>query len=141
MFSVDQCEVMQSHLQMMQVPRQQMDIFLAVKFRYSLSLLPRSVCNIYGFVRMHMRYIKMRLKLCDVTFFCIFRALATNPHTAELSDLAQAIVRIEVRLLSCHCQFVGVFRYYNICCVYRPSQDVNTGAEALTVSVLIHYFF
>ncbi|KAK7139149.1 hypothetical protein R3I93_016319 [Phoxinus phoxinus] len=54
-FSVDQCEVMQSHLQMMQVPRQQMDIFLAVKCR----------------------------------------ALATNPHTSELSDLAQAVVRVE----------------------------------------------
>lgn len=55
-FSVDQCEVMQNHLQMMQVPRQQMDIFLAVKCR----------------------------------------ALATNPHTAELSDLAQAVVRVEM---------------------------------------------
>ncbi|XP_057210723.1 protein TOPAZ1 [Triplophysa rosa] len=55
-FSVEQCEVMQSHLQMMQVPRQQMDIFLAVKCR----------------------------------------ALATNPHTAELSDLAQAVVRVEM---------------------------------------------
>ncbi|XP_058610117.1 protein TOPAZ1 isoform X3 [Onychostoma macrolepis] len=55
-FSVDQCEVMQSHLQMMQVPRQQMDIFLAVKCR----------------------------------------ALVTNPHTSELSDLAQAVVRVEI---------------------------------------------
>ncbi|XP_048058165.1 protein TOPAZ1 isoform X3 [Megalobrama amblycephala] len=55
-FSVDQCEVMQSHLQMMQVPRQQMDIFLAVKCR----------------------------------------ALVTNPHTSEQSDLAQAVVRVEM---------------------------------------------
>ncbi|XP_077051660.1 protein TOPAZ1 [Siphateles boraxobius] len=55
-FSVDQCEVMQSHLQMMLVTRQQMDIFLAVKCR----------------------------------------ALATNPHTSELSDLAQAVVRVEM---------------------------------------------
>ncbi|XP_016136902.1 uncharacterized protein topaz1 [Sinocyclocheilus grahami] len=55
-FSVDQCEVMQNHLQMMQVPRQQMDIFLAVKCR----------------------------------------ALVTNPHTSELSDLAQAVVRVEM---------------------------------------------
>ncbi|XP_042601341.1 uncharacterized protein topaz1 isoform X5 [Cyprinus carpio] len=55
-FSVDQCEIMQNHLQMMQVPRQQMDIFLAVKCR----------------------------------------ALVTNPHTSELSDLAQAVVRVEM---------------------------------------------
>ncbi|KAA0710794.1 Testis- and ovary-specific PAZ domain-containing protein 1 [Triplophysa tibetana] len=55
-FGVDQCEVMQSHLEMMQIPRQQMDIFLAVKCR----------------------------------------ALATNPQTAELSDLAQAVVRVEM---------------------------------------------
>ncbi|XP_051729747.1 protein TOPAZ1 isoform X2 [Ctenopharyngodon idella] len=55
-FSVDQCEVMQNHLQMMQVPRQQMDIFLAVKCR----------------------------------------ALVTNPHTSELSNLAQAVVRVEM---------------------------------------------
>ncbi|XP_059412148.1 protein TOPAZ1 isoform X2 [Carassius carassius] len=55
-FSVDQCEVMQNHLQMMQVPRHQMDIFLAVKCR----------------------------------------ALVTNPHTSELSDLAQAVVRVEM---------------------------------------------
>ncbi|XP_050992942.1 protein TOPAZ1 isoform X3 [Labeo rohita] len=55
-FSVDQCEIMQSHLQMMQVPRQQMDIFMAVKCR----------------------------------------ALVTNPHTSELSDLAQAVVRVEM---------------------------------------------
>ncbi|XP_026145638.1 uncharacterized protein topaz1 isoform X2 [Carassius auratus] len=55
-FSVDQCEVMQNHLQIMQVPRQQMDIFLAVKCR----------------------------------------ALVTNPHTSELSDLAQAVVRVEM---------------------------------------------
>ncbi|XP_055075170.2 uncharacterized protein topaz1 isoform X1 [Misgurnus anguillicaudatus] len=55
-FSVDQCEVMQSHLQMMQVPRRQMDIFLSVKCR----------------------------------------ALATNPLTAQISDLAQAVVRVEM---------------------------------------------
>ncbi|ROL42106.1 Testis- and ovary-specific PAZ domain-containing protein 1 [Anabarilius grahami] len=55
-FSVDQCEVMQSHLQMLQTPRQQMDIFLAVKCR----------------------------------------ALVTNPNTSELSDLAQAVVRVEM---------------------------------------------
>lgn len=48
MFGVDQCEVMQSHLEIMQVPRQQMDIFLAVKCRYSLSLsLAEIVCNVY----------------------------------------------------------------------------------------------
>ncbi|KAK2887369.1 hypothetical protein Q8A67_015597 [Cirrhinus molitorella] len=55
-FSVNQCEVMQGCLQMMQVSRQQMDIFLAVKCR----------------------------------------ALVTNPHTSELSDLAQAVVRVEM---------------------------------------------
>ncbi|XP_073788063.1 protein TOPAZ1 isoform X4 [Danio rerio] len=55
-FTVDQCEVMQSHLHLMQVPRQQMDIFMAVKCR----------------------------------------ALATNPHTSELSHLTQAVVRVEM---------------------------------------------
>ncbi|XP_026802828.3 uncharacterized protein topaz1 isoform X1 [Pangasianodon hypophthalmus] len=55
-FSVEQCEMMQLHLESLHVPRHQMDIFCAVKCR----------------------------------------ALATNPHTAELSELAQAVVRLEL---------------------------------------------
>ncbi|KAL6476268.1 hypothetical protein MHYP_G00147670 [Metynnis hypsauchen] len=55
-FTVNQCEMMQSELQMLQVPRQQMVIFHAVKCR----------------------------------------ALATNPLTAELSALSEAVVQIEV---------------------------------------------
>ncbi|XP_072550441.1 uncharacterized protein topaz1 [Salminus brasiliensis] len=55
-FTVNQCKMMQSQLQMLQVPRQQMEIFHAVKCR----------------------------------------ALATNPQTAEVSALAQAVVQVEV---------------------------------------------
>ncbi|KAL7849627.1 hypothetical protein SRHO_G00189760 [Serrasalmus rhombeus] len=55
-FTVNQCEMMQSELQMLQVPRQQMVIFHAVKCR----------------------------------------ALATNPLTAEVSALSEAVVQIEV---------------------------------------------
>ncbi|TSK87410.1 Testis- and ovary-specific PAZ domain-containing protein 1 [Bagarius yarrelli] len=55
-FSVEQCEMMQLHLESLLVPRHQIDIFCTVKCR----------------------------------------ALATNPHTAELSELAQAVVRVEL---------------------------------------------
>ncbi|KAG9263826.1 testis- and ovary-specific PAZ domain-containing protein 1 isoform X1 [Astyanax mexicanus] len=55
-FTVNQCEMMQSQLQMLQVPGQQMEIFQAVKCR----------------------------------------ALATNPQTAEVSVLAQAVVQVEM---------------------------------------------
>ncbi|XP_066499020.1 protein TOPAZ1 isoform X2 [Hoplias malabaricus] len=55
-FSVTQCENMQKQLQMLQVTRQQLDIFGAVKCR----------------------------------------ALVTNPHTAEMSVLAQAVLQVEL---------------------------------------------
>ncbi|XP_026993978.2 protein TOPAZ1 isoform X2 [Tachysurus fulvidraco] len=55
-FSVEQCEMMQLHLEFLHVARHQMDVFCAVKCR----------------------------------------ALATNPHTAELSELAQAVVQVEL---------------------------------------------
>ncbi|KAK3552690.1 hypothetical protein QTP86_020848, partial [Hemibagrus guttatus] len=55
-FSAEQCEMMQLHLESLQVSRHQMDNFCAVKYR----------------------------------------ALATNPHTAELSELGEAVVRVEL---------------------------------------------
>ncbi|MCJ8739621.1 hypothetical protein PDJAM_G00049430 [Pangasius djambal] len=58
-FSVEQCEMMQLHLESLHAPRHQMDIFCAVKCR----------------------------------------ALATNPYTAELSELAQAVVRVELTII------------------------------------------
>lgn len=106
-FSVDQCEVMQNHLQMMQVPRQQMDIFLAVKCRYASSH-SRTVIVLLFYITKKPSY--------DVThthsFLFVCRALVTNPHTSELSNLAQAVVRVEVRSLP---NFCSIYLHFYIC--------------------------
>ncbi len=81
---------------MMQVPRQQMDIFLAVKCRYAPS--HSRLFALLDFVVLSY-YITVKSSY-DVTQTCyICRALVTNPHSSELSDLAQAVVRVEVRSL------------------------------------------
>ncbi|KAF5906455.1 protein TOPAZ1 isoform X2, partial [Clarias magur] len=55
-FTVEQCEMMQLHLESLHIPIQQMNIFHMVKCR----------------------------------------ALATNPHTTELSEMSQAVFRVEL---------------------------------------------
>ncbi len=82
---------------MMQVPRQQMDIFLAVKCRYAPSH-SRSFALLDFVVLSYCITVKSSY---DVTQTCCYicRALVTNPHSSELSDLAQAVVRVEVRSL------------------------------------------
>ncbi|XP_043073018.1 protein TOPAZ1 isoform X2 [Puntigrus tetrazona] len=94
-FSVDQCEVMQNHLHMMQVPRQQMDIFLAVKCR----------------------------------------ALVTNPHTSELSDLAQSVVRVE--MLKHQEDWAGLaLLFCNVCVGSQSQMELNRFCCCVTMALL-----
>ncbi|XP_051949516.1 protein TOPAZ1-like [Xyrauchen texanus] len=94
-FSVDQCEVMQRHLQMMQVPWQQMDIFLTVKCR----------------------------------------ALATNPHIPELSDLEQAVVTVE--MLKHQEDWAGLAQVFcGVCVGSHSATELTTFCCCVTMALL-----